>query len=495
MRLRLVHKLSLLLLSAVLLSVLAMGGVMAWNLRNGFADFLAARDIERLTQFASIVENAVAQGGGIEVLTEQRLDMRELLDRFALTQGVTPQSRPDPPRSRARSGRPETNEDEPRRGPPPRRPDGFGSRVSVIDLDGEILLGRPPPPDARTHFDQAIRYGGKVIAFARLQVGDPVPDAVETRFLRSQYVGIVAVSLALVLLALACAWWLARRWVRPLLAVQVATTRIARGEFDVRLGDELDGNGRQDEIGDLVRNVNQMAEGLQRLEGARRRWVADISHELRTPLAVLRGEIEALVDGVRPMHAEAMQSLKEEILKLGALVDDLHLLAMSDLQALPCQFADEDAVRIVETVVSRYSDRAASAGLSLTLETPIATSISVLWDRARIEQLLVNLLENSLRYTDAPGRIVLTLKQRGGHVILGVADSAPGVATADLSRLFEPLYRADAARSRHRGGSGLGLAICDAIVRSHGGRIQAAQSALGGLAVHIELPVSAGSNN
>ena len=495
MRLRLVHTLSLLLLSAVLLSVLAMGGVMAWNLRNGFADFLAARDTERLTQFAGIVEDAVEQAGGIEALRERRLDMRELLDRFALEQGDPAPSRLGPPGPRRGSGPPEENEGRPRRGPAPRHPDVFGSRVSVVGMNGEILLGRPPPPDARAHFDQPIQHGGRVIAFARLQVGDPVPDAVETRFLRSQYVGIVAVSVALVLLALVCAWWLARRWVRPLLAVQVATTRIARGEFDVRLGDELDGHGRQDEIGDLVRNVNQMAEGLQRLESARRRWVADISHELRTPLAVLRGEIEALVDGVRPMRAEAMQSLKEEVLKLGALVDDLHLLAMADLQALPCQFGDEDAVQIVQSIVNRFSSRAASVGLSLSFKVPVPDVLAVVWDRARIEQLLINLLENSLRYTDAPGRIVLTLERRGEQVILGVADSAPSVATADLLRLFEPLYRADTARSRHRGGSGLGLAICDAIARSHGGQIHAAQSALGGLAVHIELPVSAGSTN
>lgn len=490
MRLRLVHTLSLLLLSAVLLSVFAMGGVVVWNLRSGFADYLTTRDVELLTRFASHVERAVDQAGGVVALEERRLGMRELLDGFALEQGLQTQSRPEPSRGFDQSGRPNDDEDRQRRGPPRARSDSFGARLTIVDPDKQLLLGRPPPPNARDYIDQPIRHVGKVIAFARLRTGEPVPDDVEARFLRNQYVGIVAVSVTLILLALASAWWLARRWVRPLLTVQSATQRIARGELDVRL--EAGDPDRQDEIGDLVRNVNQMAEGLQRLESARRRWLADMSHELRTPLAVLRGEIEALVDGIRPLRTEAMLSLKEEVIKLGTLIDDLHLLAMSDLQALPCHFAADDAVQIVQTVRTQFSARAESAGLSLDLNPPVSASIPVVWDRVRIEQLLGNLLENSLRYTDAPGRIVLSLEQRGSQVFLSVMDSAPGVAAEDMTRLFDPLYRADAARSRHRGGSGLGLAICEAIARTHGGRIHSKPSSLGGLEVVIELPANAG---
>ncbi len=248
---------------------------------------------------------------------------------------------------------------------------------------------------------------------------------------------------------------------------------------------------RSDEIGDVERNINQMAEGLQRLEGARRRWLADISHELRTPLTVLRGEIEALVDGVRPLDRPAIESLRQDVLRLGTLVDDLHLLAMSDLEALPCQFGEFDAAAFVRNLALRHAARAASQGLSLIVDIEPAT-LPVCWDDARIEQLLVNLLENSLRYTDSPGRIALVMRGNGTSVAIDLDDSAPGVPPADRSRLFEPLYRADAARSRHRGGSGLGLAICEAIVRSHGGSIVAGVSTLGGLHIHIDLPALAG---
>ncbi len=501
MHLRLVHTLSLLLLSAALLAVLAMGAVTAWNLKNGFSDYLEARDVERLEQFAALVAEAAAQAGSLAAL-EQRTDIHDLLRQFAQRHSLEAR-RPPVPGGRdndrhADLGRRGPSRGDPDRGgPPPGGEGGFGARVMVIGVDGQALWNmsaRPPRPSLPSpvgpFIDRPITLNGKVIALARMRPDAHVPDAVEARFLRSQYLGILTVASALLLLALVSAWWVARRWVRPLRAVQAATDRIARGEFDVRLQGWQQGEGRSDEIGDLVRNVNRMAEGLQQLEGARRRWLAEMSHELRTPLTVLRGEIEALIDGVRPLQPQAIVSLYEDALRLGKLVDDLHLLAMSDLQSLPCSFGDLDALDLVQRVVARFEPRAAAKGLTLGFEQGPLTALSVCWDRARIEQLLGNVLENSLRYTDAPGRIVLVLKSQGDRVTLDIEDSAPGVPAADLSRLFEPLYRADSARSRHQGGSGLGLAICDAIARSHSGRIDAALSLLGGLHLHIELPAT-----
>jgi two-component system, OmpR family, sensor histidine kinase BaeS len=499
MRTRIVHTLSLLLLSAVLLAVMAMGAVTAWNLESGFADYLEARDAERLEQFAALVSEVAAQAGSLEAL-EQRTDMRDLLRQFAQLQGLEPGGPPGPAGSNADGNaapgleRP-LPDGPPRAGPPPGGEDGFGARVMVVDINGQALLGLPAGPPRPTlasplalFIERPITLNGKVIALARMRPGAHVPDAVEARFLRSQYLGILAVSLALLFLALASAWWVARRLARPLHAVQAATDRIARGEFDVRLHGRQEGEGRTDEIGDLVRNVNRMAEGLQRLEGARRRWLAEISHELRTPLSVLRGETEALMDGVRPLRPEAIASLHEDVLRLGKLVDDLHLLAMSDLQSLPCTFDDLDVLPLIQRAVARFQPLAAAKGLELDFQMGTLTTLPVHWDSARIEQLLSNLLENSVRYTDAPGCIVLALKCQGDMVTLEIEDSAPGVPETELSRLFEPLYRADSARSRHRGGSGLGLAISEAIVRSHGGRIEVAPSSLGGLRIYVELP-------
>ena len=481
MRLRLVHTLSLLLLSVVAVAVLAMGSAMAWSLRNGFIDYLAARDLDRLGQFVVLVEQRIASAGGLDALYQGQLAMRDILREFAELEGAPR----DPPPG---------DDDVPGQGPQGRRPppdrppraDPLGHRFAVYGLDGRPLMGRPLPRESGAFIERPLRVQGELVGSVRMLRLPPASSAVDARFLRSQYVAIVTVAAGLLLLSLASAWWLARRWVQPLMAIQKATGRIARGDLGVRL--DID---RTDEIGDVVRNVNDMAQSLQGLEGARRRWVADISHELRTPLAVLRGELEAVLDGVRPLDIKALQSLQEEVLRLGALVNDLHLLAMSDLKALPCHFGGVNAVALVKGLEQRFATRAGAKGLSLTVDPGVNPEIDAQWDAARIEQLLGNLLENSLRYTDAPGQILCSVRRAGEQVELTVEDSAPGVKSVDLPRLFDPLYRADSARSREAGGSGLGLAICLAIVKAHGGRMMASASGMGGLAVRITLPVIA----
>jgi two-component system sensor histidine kinase BaeS len=214
-----------------------------------------------------------------------------------------------------------------------------------------------------------------------------------------------------------------------------------------------------------------------------------MSHELRTPLTVLRGEIDALIDGIIALTPQAMLSLREEVLQLNALVDDLHLLAMSDLKALPCYFEEVDAERLLEGIVQRFALRAAQLGLNLTLDLEPETPMMVRWDAKRIEQLLGNLLDNSLRYTDAPGQVRVKLRSGDeSRVVMEVEDTAPGVSENDLPRIFEPLFRADTARGRSTGGSGLGLAICEQIAKAHHGVIRAEASALGGVLFHLELP-------
>jgi two-component system, OmpR family, sensor histidine kinase BaeS len=480
MRLRLVHTLSLTLLAFAVTAVLALGGLTAWNLRKGFGDYVAARDVAHFERFVGVLEATLARGGGLQDLRDGAIDMRAVLNEL----NGRPAGPPGPP---GVSG-----------GPPPRPPggpDAFHLRVQVLDLDGRLLLGSPRGPSGRPAgpaVERPVRLQGQTVATARLRPAALLPEGSEARFLHDQYRVLAVSAIGLIVLALLTAALLARRWTRPLAAVQGATQRLARGELDVRVPEGGGLADRTDEIGDVVRNVNRMAEGLQRLEGARRRWLADISHELRTPLTVLRGDIEALVDGVRPLRPEAIGVLHEEVLRLGKLVDDLHLLATSDLQTLPCHMAPADAVALMQRLLRRFEPRAQAAGLDLALVLPPGMArLQVTWDADRIEQLLSNLLENSLRYTDAPGRVQLRLQADGGTVRVWVDDSAPGVPEAHLAQLFEPLYRGDAARARHNGGSGLGLAICEAIARAHDGQLSASASALGGLCISLTLPLNA----
>ena len=360
----------------------------------------------------------------------------------------------------------------------------MAARVAFSTPQGEWLSDRPPRPGAAV-LQQPVTVDGQVVALAWMEALPPAPQSVDAAFLARQYQGILGAAAGLLLLAVLGAVWVGRRWLRPVQEARQAAHRIAAGELHARLTPR--GN---DELAGLARDINTMAASLQQLEASRRRWIAELSHEMRTPLAVLRGEVECLIDGIRPLERGALVSLQGEVARLTRLMDDFHQLALSDLRALPCTFSTLDAGALARDATARLAPRAATAGLRLDCAVP-ATPVHASWDRQRIDQLLTNLLENSLQYTDAPGRVRLALDVADGQTAtLTVEDTAPGVPPQSLPHLFEPLYRADPSRSRQSGGSGLGLAICEAIARSHGGRIAAEPSPWGGLRVVTHLPLN-----
>jgi two-component system sensor histidine kinase BaeS len=284
---------------------------------------------------------------------------------------------------------------------------------------------------------------------------------------------------------------LARAWTRPIARIGGVTRRLAGGEFQARVGPA----GR-DEIGALAGDIDFLAQSLEAADAGRRRWMADAAHELRTPLAVLKGELEALLDGIRPLDREAIASLHAEAGHLGALIDELRELAMADVGALDYRMQTLDLGALIDDCLAGSAGRIAQLPLQLDWRRP-GKPVPVRGDARRLRQLVENLLENSLRYTDPGGRLRIVLSITGEAAELDWDDSSPGVSEAMMPQVFEPFVRADPARARVAAGagpttrgSGLGLAICRRIVEGHGGRISAQASALGGLALRVRLPVA-----
>jgi len=486
MRLRLFHKLALVTSALLALTIVAIAGVVIRQVSSGFNGYLDERDHEQLKVFASVVRSAIQQGGG-------SLDMRELLDEQAKQEGgARPRPGGPPPRWPAAGpphgqgpptgAGPPAGVGTPERLPPPMGEGlpgaGFGGRVAVVYPDGRVLAGRAFPPDAAV-IEEPVMVNGKLAARVQLMKLHRASEDLDRRFLRDQVQGIAAVSALAFVAALCGILWFSQRLVQPLRAAQLATSRIARGDFSIRLPE-----GGSDETADLVRNINAMAGSLETLENSRKNWLAQLSHELRTPLTVLQGGCEAMMDGVRPVSAQAVGALHERVLAIQRIVEDLHTVSLADLGSLPHLFTEMDAVEAVNHVISA---RRENEGISITFDNSLA-ALPVCWDAGRIQQLLENLLENSLRYTDSPGQIAVHLSANADLVTLRWEDSAPGVPHDDLEKLFEPLYRADPARSRKQGGSGLGLAICRAIVNAHFGKISASASPLGGVCISVQLP-------
>ena len=288
---------------------------------------------------------------------------------------------------------------------------------------------------------------------------------------------IAALGVASLLLAGGLAWWLGRRT----RSMALATRHLTEGDYSTRLPEK----GR-DELSRLAHDFNVLAATLEASREARARWVSDIAHELRTPLAILRGEIEAMQDGIRPFNDDNLYSLSQEVGQLERLVDDLRLLSQSDAGALEVQLAPLDLAESLAAWLEEADGWLDDSSLELT--TSIHRPAWIRGDARRLRQLWTNLLDNSRAYTTPPGRLEVRLNHEGERVRLTWQDSVPGVPEEALDRLTERLYRVEGSRNRASGGSGLGLSIASALVKSHGGTMHASPSPLGGLCWTIEFP-------
>ena len=258
---------------------------------------------------------------------------------------------------------------------------------------------------------------------------------------------------------------LSRRITRPIERLTAAVETMARGGRPAH----VDVAGR-DEIAQLARSFNAMADALAGQEELRRRMVGDVAHELRTPVTNLRCELESIQDGLAAADGPRIASLHEEVLHLGRLVDDLQELALADAGGLQLKRARIDLPATVGHVVERVRAEGERKGVELGMT---GAAVEVDADPTRIAQVVRNLLSNALRHTPAGGRIDVYVRSEGAEGLVSVRDSGPGVPEEELERIFERFYRVDQARGREHGGAGLGLAIVRRLVELHGGRVWA----------------------
>nr|WP_307727766.1 ATP-binding protein [Massilia sp. TS11] len=354
-------------------------------------------------------------------------------------------------------------------------------RITLIDANGAYLAGRPLDPGPtvrRTLLADGRPIGALVIA------RPPVPtDALSAAFLARQSSSLWIILGASISLSALAAVLLAAHFRRPIGQLADAAAALTRGELHTRLQIT-----RSDELGALAASFNQLAAQLDMLESTRRQWVADTSHELRTPVAVLRAQIEALQDGVRPASPDNLAILGRQVQQLNRLIEELNQLARSDLGELALQLAPLDAWHCALDVAESFHARMAQAGLAFDIDSKGA--LPALADDERLRQVLANLFENAVRYTDAGGRIVLSGRSAGTRIELQFDDTAPGVPDAALSRLGERFYRVEASRSRQHGGAGLGLTLSVRLIQAMGGTLHFAHSPLGGLRATLSLPAA-----
>ena len=474
MKIGIKYRLFLAMLLTAGLAVISLVGMTQWNLSRGFLRFVKETEKAGTLNLVSKLEHFYHEEQSWQSLQQNPEHWKELIFLSLLP--------PNPERNSFPSPQPPEEKSPRSKGLPPHMVDDFTERFSLFDANHKLLT-----PDTGHKGNREITpllSDGKEVGFLGFVPMTKLTDDRHLHFLKEQTTTFLLVAGIIVLLSSISSFLLARRLVRPLKNLRAATHKLTGGEYSSRV--PVAGH---DEIGYLAADFNLLATTLELNEKARQQWVADISHELRTPIGILRGETEALIDGVRKTSPAALQSLHAESLQLERLVDDLYQLSMSDLGALSYRKTNLNLVELLEEVVESFRSEFEQHSLQMDLAQENMTETTLFADPDRLRQLFTNLMDNSLKYTSSGGQLKIELRREAQGVVVHFNDTAPTVAEANLEKLFDRLYRIESSRNRRTGGAGLGLTICRNIVTAHQGTISAYQSSLGGLGIKVVLPV------
>ncbi len=359
----------------------------------------------------------------------------------------------------------------------------IGRRLSLLDPQKKLIAGVLHTTGKESLL--TLHSGNKVIGYLALKRRLPKQKSLETDFLREQTFLLIGLGSGVLLLTGMLAYALSRGIVGRIRRLRLTTNALAERKLDVRIPESRIGS---DELGDLAHDFNSLAETIENYERMRKQWIVDISHELRTPLAILRGEIEAVLDGVRELNRGSLVSLHAEVMRLIRLVNDLHELSLADAKGGSKELKDLFPASAAEETVAVFRNRLEEAGLQISVALEQVADIPCRVDHDQLCRVFANILENALRYVHKPGIIMLAGNYTEKWLEIDYQDSGPGVPEASLPLLFDRLYRVDKSRSRSLGGSGLGLAICRELIKAMGGDITADTAPLGGLRIIIRLP-------
>ena len=330
----------------------------------------------------------------------------------------------------------------------------------------------------------------RAVSLVILQSLHPQKEIMED--IRHTFYWIIPVAL---LLASAGGYFLARKSLAPVTDMAAQ----ARGMGAARLSERLEVSNPRDELGTLALSFNELLDRLEKSFEQQRRFVADASHELRTPVAILQGETEVTLsrpDRSPEEYRESLAILRDESHRLAHIIEDLFTLTRADAGEYPLNCRDLYLDELAADVLRRTRSLALAKGLALT--SSIQPELPLHADEDLLRRMLLNLLDNAIKYTPAGGMINVDCRLDGNSYVLRVSNTGPGIPAELQSRIFERFFRADKARSRSEGdtgGAGLGLSIARWIAEVHHGRLELTQSSASGTAFTAYLPGSIRTSN
>jgi signal transduction histidine kinase len=299
-------------------------------------------------------------------------------------------------------------------------------------------------------------------------------------------IGLLTAAVALFL-----GWVLTRQITQPIHALKKGAQQLSSGEMNYRVP-----VAARDELGELAKSFNSMADSLDKMEQSRRHLTADIAHELRTPLTVIEGTVDGMLDGVFAPDKEHLNWIKEQTGLLTRLIEDLRDISQAEAGQLKLNIMRTNLVELIERKVSHLQIRAQEKEINLKLLTGVRVA-EVEVDPVRMEQIVNNLLTNAIRHTPRSGNITVSVDKQPADnkympgkpgVLVSVADTGEGIPPEHLERIFDRFYRVESSRAKEEGETGLGLAIVKQMAEAHGGRVWAESTVGAGSTFFVFVP-------
>ena len=358
--------------------------------------------------------------------------------------------------------------------------DMSGSKMQCRDADGEVVRSSPGYSGfSGPTLTRRVLVHGQRVGWVTVKFGTNGVSGVGQSFITQRWEARVISGAVGVLFALIASCILA-----PLITAPVdQVLRVARarslGQRHARVGAV---RGLRD-LRRLAATFDQMADNLGRDDQQCRNVVAYIAHDLRTPLAVLRASTEAMLDGVTPITPASVESLHEEVLRLGQMIEDLRLLSAAEAASLQLKMSRCDLAAVAADAADSLASIFDAGGVRLVREL---NSVTVSCDQARMRQILTNLLTNAAKFTPAGGQVTIEVRPAGDWAVVRVSDTGVGIPCDELPHLTERFYRGHG--TDRVSGSGIGLAIVDELVGAHLGNIDIVSQLGKGTQVTIEIP-------
>lgn len=497
--------------SLALVSVLVV--LMQWSIGNGMIDYVNAKEVQSLTPVTEKLireykkqhswRSYEGQHRKLKMLILQqqngRLLEHERFEHNGPRRGPPPHDmRRREPRNfdlksdNSKAASPKTKDylskghqhEGHRRGPPGPPPNNLVVNHALLDAQSKVVAG---------HFNDNMLYSktplmldNNIIGYFAIEKRQDLADGFELAFVEQQQHYLIIIAIFVMLMVVAVTFPLSQHIVLPIKMLTNGMHQLTKGHYKQQLL-----STRKDEIGELIQYYDELSLTLAENDSARKRWLANISHELRTPVAILKGELEAMIDGVRPLSHSSLGSINEEVMQLQRLIEDLHQLTSADIGGMAYRKEKLSVLELLQSETDKHKSYLAAENITLLFDhKAVSEKLMIYADSTRIHQLFNNIFTNTLKYSQAKHvQLSAVYDSENRQVCIIIEDDGVGVNKEHLIHLFEHLYRAEQSRNRHLGGSGLGLSICAHIIKGHKGEIFASKSALGGLAIHMCLPI------